>query len=434
MQLKVDSTTETIFKLVITADQSEIDSIKLATLKHLGSKHVKLPGFREGKAPTNLIEKNVDPNLLQSEFLEEAVNRLTLRAIQDKKLRPVAQPKITLKKFVPFTVLEFEAELEAVGNVQLGNYKDTKTKPQKATISAKDVNEVINGLQKRLAERMASDKPAKDGDEVIIDFKGTNSKGQSVNGAEGKDYPLVLGSNTFIPGFELNLMGLKAKDTKTFNVKFPADYGVAALKSKKVTFKVKVKTVNEMKEPKIDDEFAAKAGPFKTLADLKADIRQQLTLERQQEADRNYENALIQEISDKSKISIPASLIEEQVLQSEQREKQNLTYSGQTWAEHLKEEGVSEEEHRQRNQPEAEANVKAGIVLSEIAVAENIKVTPEELEVRVQILKNQYKDPAMQNELDKEENRQDIANRMITEKTVAKIVEYNKNKNQPYSK
>lgn len=428
MRVKLDNSTDTLFQMAITADQAEMDAIKLATLRHLGAKHVKLPGFREGKAPVNLIEKNVDPSLLQSEFLEEAVNRLTLRAIKEEKLRPIAQPKITLKKFVPFTALEFVAEIEAVGNIQLGNYKSTKTKPQKATTSAEDIKEVIAGLQKRLAERTATDKPAKNGDEVIIDFKGKDSKGKPVSGADGKDYPLVLGSNTFIPGFEPNLVGLKAGEDKTFDVKFPADYGVAALQSKKVTFEVKVKTVNHLKEPKADDSFASKAGPFKTLADLKADIKQQLTLERQQEADRIYENTLVQEISDKSKVSIPDSLIDEQVLQAEQREKQNLAYRGQTWEEHLKEEGVTEEEHRKRNRPEAEANVKAGIVLSEIAAAENLKVTPEEVEVRVQILKNQYQDPTMRAELDKEENRQDLANRLMTEKTVAKIVEYNQKK------
>ncbi|MGZ6004984.1 MAG: trigger factor [Candidatus Saccharimonadales bacterium] len=426
MKVHIDNQSDTLFLLTIEAGAQEMQSIKQATLKHLGSKHVKLPGFRAGKAPANLVEKNVDQNLLQSEFLEEAVNRLCLRAIQEEKLRPVAQPKITLKKFVPFTALEFTAELEAVGKIQLGNYKSTKTKPVVAQATAEDVKEVISGLQKRLAERQATDQPAKNGDEVIIDFKGKDNQGQAVSGADGQDYPLIIGSNTFIPGFEPNLVGLKTGDSKQFKVKFPADYGVAALQSKQVTFDVTVKTVNQIMEPKVDDAFAAKAGPFKTLAELKADIKKQLTLERQQQADRDYENALIKEISDKSKVSIPDSLVQEQVMQAEQREKQNLTYRGQTWEEHLKEEGVSEDEHRQRNAPDAEASVKAGIVLSEIAEQEGLQVTPEEVEIRLQILKGQYQDPAMLAELEKPENRQDIANRLLTEKTVAKLVEYNK--------
>lgn len=428
MQVQRTDNSDTKFTLTITASLLEMDKVKQATLKHLGTKHVKIPGFRTGKAPLNLIEKNVDPNLLQSEFLEAAVNKFALAAIKEEKLRPITQPQINLKKFVPFTQLEFEAEIEAIGSIQLGNYKSTKAKPQKAEITAADVNGVIDGLKQRLAERKPSDKAAKDGDEVTIDFKGTDSKGEPVNGAEGKDYPLVLGSNTFIPGFEPNLVGLKAGDNKKFDVTFPKDYGVAALQSKKVTFEVTAKAVNQMVEPKVDDDFAAKAGPFKTLAELKADIKKQLGMEKQQQADREYENNLIKEIAEKSKVAIPESLIDQQVLQSEQQERQNLAYRGQTWQEHLKEEGVTEEEHRKRNRPEAELNVKAGLVLAEIAEQEGIKVTPEETEIRIQLLKGQYKDPSMQAELNKPENRQDIANRLLTEKTIEKLKSYNTSK------
>ena len=174
----------------------------------------------------------------------------------------------------------------------------------------------------------------------------------------------------------------------------------------------------------MDDEFATKAGPFKTLAELKADVKKQLTTEQETNAERDYQNRLVQAIADKSSVDIPETLVTDQILSMEEEEKRNLTYRGQTWQEHLKEEGVTEEQHRERNRSQAAERVKGGLVLSEIAEAEGLKVTPEELEIRIQILKGQYQDDAMRAELDKQENQQDIANRILTEKTLEKLTSY----------
>jgi trigger factor len=179
-----------------------------------------------------------------------------------------------------------------------------------------------------------------------------------------------------------------------------------------------------LQEPKVDDDFAATVGPFKTVADLKADIKKQIKSEKQSQAERNYENQLISKIADKSQVEIPETLIEDQIKFMEEDERRNLTYRGLTWQEHLDQEGIKEEQHRQRQRPDAEARVKAGLVLSEISKLENIQVTPEELEIRLQILKGQYQDPQMQAELDKPENRRDIASRLLSEKTVQKLVDY----------
>lgn len=424
MRVKLTSLSGTKFKLLITADQSFMDNAKTVVLRHMAAKHVKLPGFRAGKAPLNLVEKHADQTLLQQEFLDEAVNRLYLQAIKAENLRPIANPKINLKKFVPFTEFEFEAEVEAIGNIKLANYKNIKMTRPKITIVDKDVTEVLAGLRLRLAERQAVDRPAKTGDEAIIDFTGKDSKDQPISGANGKDQPIMIGGNTFIPGFETNLIGLKAGEEKTFSLTFPKDYSVKALQSKKATFNVKVKKINQVIEPKLDDVFAAQAGPFKTLAELKADIKKQIGIERQDEADREFENQLVAKIAAGSEVTVPSQLVDEQVERNEQAERQNLVYRGQTWQEHLTEEGITEKQHRERNRPDAEASVKAGLVLTEISQQEGLSVTPEELEIRLQILRSQYTDNAMQTELDKPENRRDIENRLLTEKTLAKLVEY----------
>jgi len=419
MNIKRTNKSDTEVTLAISATAADLSSIKQHVLKRLAS-DVKMQGFRKGTAPLALVEKNIDQNLLQTEFLDEAMTHLYSTAAQEEKLRPVTRPDVQIKKFVPFTELEFEVTTSVVGEVKLPNYKTIKVEKPKISVVAKDVDEVVKSLQTRMAERKEVERAAKNGDQVVIDFAGKDDKGEPVSGAEGKDYPLVLGSNAFIPGFEDNLVGLKPGEQKTFTVTFPKDYGVAALASKDVTFAVTVKTVSEMIEAKVDDEFASKVGPFKTVAELKADIKKQLTAEREAEANKTQQSELVQKIADKTTVALPEALIDQQVVYNIDETRRNLTYRGQTYEEFLKAEGLSEEEYKTTIlRPQAEQQLKTSIMLSEIAEKEKLSVTPEELEIRIQLLKGQYaQDQLMQAELDKPENRQDIASRMLTEKVL----------------
>jgi len=424
MQLQQEQINPTKLKLTITADQTDIDPVKDATIARL-SKNVKVQGFRAGKAPQNLVEKQLDQSLLQTEVLEQVVNQLYVDAIKQGGLRPVSQPSIAITKFVPYTTLEFTAETEFVGAIELADYKKIKLAPKKIEITAKNVDELVETLRERAATKEPVKRAAKNGDEVVIDFVGTDAKTkEAIAGADGKDYPLTLGSKSFIPGFEDELVGLKAEGTKSFDITFPADYGAAALQSKKVNFAVTIKSVQELKKPEINDEFAASVGPFTTMDELKVDIKKQMTAEQQQEQQRAYDNELLEKIAAKSKVEIPDSLIMEEMQRMEEEEKRNLTYRGQTWQEHLKEEGINEEEHLEKQRPNALLRVKGGLILGEISDKENITVTPEEFEIRMQLLKGQYTDPAMQAELDKAESRRDIMSRMLTEKTLSKLAEY----------
>lgn len=423
MHVTRESKNPTQSHLVITATAEDLAPIKNHVLGHF-RKSVKVPGFRPGKAPASLIEKHVDQKAFLDEFMEHALNDLYRKAIQQENLRPIAAPQVQIKKFVPFAELEFEADVETIGEVKLANYKAIKVAKKPVNVPAKEINDVLANLQKRLAERVAVDRAAKDGDEAVISFAGRDEQDKPIAGAEGQDYPLVIGSKSFIPGFEDELIGLKAGDKKEFKLTFPKDYGVAALQGKKVTFKVTVKKVQELKEPKADDEFAKKAGPFKSLAELKADIKKQLQAEQQRQAQTQRENEIIQKLVEKSSVEIPRVLIDEQIQRMEDEEKRNLVYRGQTWQEHLKEEGLTEEQHRKRQEPDAQLRVKAGLVLSEVAEREQISVQPEELEIRVQMLKGQYPDAAMQAQLDDPNNQQEIVSQLLTEKTIARLVEY----------
>lgn len=424
MQVKVSRPTKTEAVVSVIPTLSELEAIKEHVLTHFQSS-VKVPGFRAGKTPAAMLEKHVNPQSLQAQFLEEAIEQLYTQALQSQNLRPVDRPDISLKKFVPFTTLEFEAKVPVLGEVRLPDYKKIRRAKPSVKLTAKDVDDVIKSLQARLAEKKDVDRPAKDGDQVWIDFKGTDTKGELVKGAEGKDYPLLLGSNSFIPGFEANLIDLKANQDTTFDLTFPKDYGVRALANKKITFSVSVTKVQEVVEPKVDDAFAATVGPFQTVAELKADIKKQLTHERQHEVERDFESELITAISAKSTVDVPEVLIDDNVERLLVDLRQNLSYRGLTMQEFLESEGKTEDQYRQEIvHPQAEARVKASLVLAEIAEAEKVTVTPEELEIRMQLLKGQYTDPQMQAELNKPESRSDITSRLLTEKTIAKLKTY----------
>lgn len=424
MQLQKEQITPTRLKLSITADAPELQAAKQAALGKL-SNNVKVPGFRQGKAPANMLEKHVDPTILQSEVIDQLLGQLYFEAVQTNKLRPVAQPEVSLTKFVPYVTLEFSAEVDVIGDIKLGDYKKVKVAKKPIELAAKDVNEVLENLRQRAATKNDVEREAKKGDELLIDFNGVDAKTKEpIQGADGKEYPLVLGSNTFIPGFEDELLGAKSGAVTTFDLTFPEDYGVAALQKKKVTFTVTVRAVRELALPKLDDDFAGKVGPFKTVAELKSDVKKQLKTEREREADQQRVNELLEKITNKSELEVPASLIDEEITRLEEEEKRNLVYRGQTWEEHLAEEGITAEAHREKQREPATLRVKSGLVLAEIADAEDILVTPEELEVRIQLLKGQYQDPAMQAELEKPENRRDIHSRMLTEKTIDKLLSY----------
>lgn len=424
MHVQKDQLNPTKLKLTISADQAILDEVKDAAVNRLG-KSAKVQGFREGKAPANLVEKQINPSALQTEFLEQAVNRLYIEAIQQENIRPANQPEISITKFVPFSTLEFTAEVEAVGAVKLADYKTIKMTPKNVTITDKDVDQILDNLRTRAADKKDVKRAAKLGDEVLINFKGVDAKIKDpIQGADGTEYALALGSQTFIPGFEDEVVGLEPGKSKTFTLTFPKDYGVPALQSKQVEFTVDALKVRELAKPKLDDKFAATAGPFKTLDELKADIKKQLKAERDRESMQLFDNELLEKIAEKSTVEIPDSMIEEEVTRMEDEEKRNLAYRGQTWQEHLKEEGVTEEEHRAQKKTTAEQRVKIGVLLGEVAQAEQIDVTPEELEIRIQLLKGQYPDPTMQAELDKPENRLDIRSRMLTEKTIDKLRDY----------
>ncbi|MBP9852421.1 MAG: Trigger factor [Patescibacteria group bacterium] len=425
MQITKKSLSPTKLELTLVADTEMLETAKKTVLTRLG-KDVSLAGFRKGHAPAAMVEKNVDQNLLGQQVIDTVVNELFLAAVTQEKIRVVGQPSLELTKFVPFTDLEAKATVDVVGEITLPDYKKFRVKVEQQKTTKDDVQAVLDDLQARDAERKEVKRAAKDGDEVVINFVGKDAKtGDAIEGGKGDKYPLVLGSNTFIPGFEPELVGLKKGDEKTFTVTFPKDYGAKDLQNKKVSFEVEVQEVREVAKPKADDTWASKLGSFKTLDELKADIERQIQSEKDSQSMRSAETELLATLADKSKVEIPAALVEDEMGRMETEEKQNLMYRGVTWQEHLEAAGKNEDEYRKATyQDEATRRVKTGLCLGEVADKEGVTVSEAELNARMELLKAQYTDSQMQEELKKPEVRRDISSRVLTEKTIQKLVEY----------
>jgi trigger factor len=422
------NTSDTEIKLDIIIDEATLEQAREHAIATL-SKSVKITGFRAGKAPASLVEKSIDQNALADEFLNEAINHAYPEVVASEKLNPVARPIITVTKFVPFSTVEFSAIVTVIGNVKLADYKNLKAKRELVEPDKADIEQVLGNMQTQLAAKKDVKRAAKDKDQVWINFVGRDSKGEEVKGAKGDNYPLVLGSNTFIPGFEEHLVGTNAGDKKQFTITFPKDYGVKALQSKKVTFDCTVVKLQEVVAPELDAEFVKKVAPtLSTMDELKADIKTQLGYEAAEKADRAYENALVAELVVGSEVSLPKELVDEQAENVLRDLQQTVLYRGQTMEEYLQAVGMTVDEQREKEiLPEAERRLKAGILLSEIADAEKLTVTEEEINNRAAVLKQRYaSDAEMLKQLNDPKGKRELGSQILTEKTVAKIIGYNK--------
>lgn len=424
MQITKNTLSSTKVELLVAADDKLLQQVKTATLKDL-AKNLKLAGFRKGHAPLPLVEKSVDDGTVQKQFIDSAVNHMYAKAVHDSGVKPAAQPDVELTKFVPYSQLEIKITVENVGDIKLPDYKKFSFKKKVEPATDKDVETILTDLQRRQAEKSPVERAIKDGDEAVIDFSASDAKTKKpISGATGTDYALLVGSKSFIPGFEDELVGLKPTDTKEFTVTFPKDYSVTSLQNKRALFSVTIKTVNEVTLPKLDDDFAARFGDFKKLDDLKADIKNQVQAERENEAQQKLENDLLTQLAEQTKVDIPASLIEQDTERLVAEQKQNVLYRGQTWQEFLDANGQTEETYRKSLHDQAKQRVKAGLALGEMSQAEAITVTDADLQAQIDALKQRYTDEKMQAELDKPENRREVLTRMITEKTIEKLISY----------
>lgn len=429
MKTTVKNLSDTKVELTISLGETELKAAELVAVSKL-AKTVKVPGFRKGKVPASVAAKNINPEALAEQTLEDALSKAVADAYTAQDIQALDRPAVEIKKYVPGSELEFTAEAEILPKVTLGDYRALKATKAKAEITAKDVNEVIERMRTGMAEKKAVERAAKSGDETVIDFVGKKDD-IAFDGGTGTDYDLVLGSNSFIPGFEEAIVGKKAGETFDIPLKFPADYHVADLKGQKVVFTTTLKAVKELVQPEMTDEWAATTGPFKTVAELKADIKKELTTQKEREVTDKYKDELVKQLIETSKVPTPEILVKDQEESIERDMIQNLTYQGVSLDQYLANKNFLTREVwlDKEVRPAAENRVKAGLVLAELSKKEKITATEKELDDHVELYKKQYaNNPEAVKQFATAEARRDIANRLLTEKTVDRLVELNSKK------
>lgn len=426
MNTTVKYLSDTRVRATIKVEATELKAAEQVALKKL-SKTVKVNGFRKGHVPLEVVKKNVDPNALAQETLENALSRAVAESFIENKLQALERPEVEVKKFVPGESLEFTAEADVLPKVKLGDYKKLKATEKKISVAKKDVDEVVERIRKSMAEKKEVKRAAKLGNEAVIDFVGKKD-GEAFPGGTGNDYPLELGSGSFIPGFEEAVVGLKAGDKKDIELTFPKDYHAPELKGKKVVFETTVKKINEKVLPELNDEFAAKTGPFTSMSELTADIKRELEAQKKREASDELKDSLVKQLVAKSNVAVPAVLREDQVRSIEQDLMQNLMYQGLSIEQYWEQKGYKDRDAwvKAEANEAADNRIKAGLVLSELSKVLKIEATADELADHLNTYRKQYaNNPEMAKRFEEPEVQREVANRLITEKTVDELVKLN---------
>ncbi len=425
MKTKVKNISDVKVELTISLGVEELKAAEQVALTKL-AKEVKIEGFRKGKAPLEMVAAQVDQNVLGQEVIENALSKAVAEAFLKEKIQAINRPEVDVKKFIPGTELEFTATSEIMPKVELGDYKNLKVKKEKVSVSQKEVNETIDQILKNFAEKKKVKRAAKEGDEVIIDFLGKKDS-VAFDGGKAEKFPLELGSKSFIPGFEEGLIGKKAGDELSLDLKFPKDYHAKDLAGAKVVFEVKIHEVRENVLPEINEEFLSKLGEFKTKEDFEKQIKEDLKTQKQAEADDKFKDELVKKLAEVSKVPVPEILLEDQKQSIEMDMQQNLMYSGLSLDDYLKRMNKTREEWLENDvKAVAESRVKSGLALAELSKVEKIQSSVDELDARIAQLKEQYgNSKEVVKQLSSDDVRRNLANQILTEKTIDLLVKLN---------
>lgn len=427
MKTKVENISDVKVLLTISLDKEDLANAEQVALTKL-AKDVKVSGFRKGKAPLEVVAKNIDPVKLNEQLMEDAVSKSVAEAFLKEEIKALARPEVEIKKYVPGSELEFTAETEILPAVKLGDYKKLKAKKEKVTVNDKEVTETIERIQKNFATKETVDRKAKKGDEVIIDFLGKKDD-KPFDGGKAEKFPLELGSNSFIPGFEDSIIGKKAGEEFALDLEFPKEYHVKELAGQKVVFEVKLHEVKENSLPELTDEFVKEkfSEEFKNLEEFKKQIKEDLLTQKTQQADEKFKDELVRELAEKSEIPVPSVLLQDQQSHIEMDMQRNLMYSGLSLDQYLERMGKTREQWLEEEVKKvAEERVKAGLALAELSKVEKIESDLAEVEKRLEQLKAQYgSNKEALKQLESEDIKRDIANQILTEKAVDRLVELN---------
>ena len=376
--------------LKITLPAEEVNKgFKKAVAKIAGQ--VNIPGFRKGKAPRNIIEMHYGKEAVKQEAFELVANQCYTEVLEQEKLIPVSDPKVEDSVFEENKDMELTIKVTLKPEVKLGDYKELHVEKEAVEVTDEAVEEQVQGLRSRHAKMVEAEEDAviEKGDFAIIDFAGTVD-GEPFSGGEGKGYPLEVGSNSFIPGFEDQLVGLKKGDSTDVDVTFPEEYFVKELAGKQAIFKVNVQDVKRKELPELTDEYVAANSDCKTVEELRASYKERMQKAAENNAQIAYEKALIDLAVANAEFEVPEIMIEDRVTQMIDEMRMSLEARKLTLEQYMQYSGIDMKQLRERQHDAAVENVKTDLVLDAIAKAENIQVSMEDVDSELSAIASQH--------------------------------------------
>lgn len=419
MAVKTEQVEKNLVKLTfeVSAERFE-EGMQRAYKKNV--KKFNIPGFRKGKAPRAVVEKYYSKSVFYDEAINDVLPEAYEAAVKESGEDVVARPEIDVEEIKDGEPVIFTALVTTRPEVKLGEYKGIEIDKIENTVTDEEVEKELENVRKKNA-RMVSveDRAVENGDIATIDFEGFVD-GEAFEGGKGEEYDLEIGSGTFIPGFEEQVVGAKLGDEIEVHVTFPEEYHADTLAGKDAVFKVKVHEIKMRELPELDNDFASEVSDFDTLDEFKKDLKEKLEKDAEQKTKNQTENAIIDKAVENAEVDIPDAMIESQIDRLVSDFNQRLMYQGLNLETYLQYTGTSADAFRAQFKPQAERQVRGSLVLTEIGKTEGIEVGEEELELQLIDMAKQYN---MEVEKLKEVLRPEDVENMKSEKALAKTVE-----------
>ena len=422
MSMKVEKTDKkNEVKLSFTIEASKFEeAIQKVYVK--SAKYFNIPGFRKGKAPYKIVEKQYGAQIFYEDAFNEVAGEVYEKELTDAKIEAVSRPEIDIIQMEKGKDLIFTAVVQTKPEVTLGKYKGIELKKVEYNVEEKDIDHEIGHMQERNARLVnVEDRPVEKNDTTVIDFEGFVD-GVAFEGGKAENHELVIGSNTFIPGFEDQINGMKIGEEKDINVTFPEEYFSKDLAGKAAVFKVKLHEIKKKELPAVDDEFAKDVSEFDTIKELKKSIKEKLEEENKNKAKYETEEEAIKTVCDNTKIDIPSGMVETETDNMIKNIEQRLMYQGLNFTQYLQMMGKTEEDMRKEMKEQAERQVKTKLVLGAIVETEKIEATDEEVKAKLEEMATMYGKDAKDLEAN-ESLKAYIAESVKTEKAISFIVD-----------
>ncbi len=377
MQIKVEKLPKSEVKLTVELSEEKTKKLFEKAAKQV-SEMVKVPGFRPGHVPLDVLKQHVKPDALEAHMLDVALPETYAEAVKQEKLQVVTQPKVKVIQTEP---LKYEATVAVYPEVEISGYDKIKVKKEEAKVEDKDVDTVLEDVKKRQAKYKEVDRASKKGDKVEVDFEGFDEGGATLENTKSQNHPLILGENSMVPGFEEELEGLKKGDNKEFAVTFPKDYFHKPFQGKKVTFKVKMNSVQEVELPEFTPEFIKEltGGQDKTLDEVKKDVKDNLQHEKEHAAKVKQEDEFLDKVADLVKVEVPEALVEEEIDGMMQEFQTQMENKGITMQQYLEQTKKEIKDLREQRRKEAEKRLRLRFALHKIFEQEKIEATEDDL-------------------------------------------------------